>query len=211
MENETSPVPAMGAAEPAWMPWLRAAGRLDPSTWLAMLCVVIGWFFMNTLVVSIGPINHAFRFFDMLAIIDNPMQLFVGIKPVHYFEVTLFTLLCAGALCAPVMPYVRGDRTSWLAYLVPLLLTVVAYLWLYVRTSGDFFATPADAGTLSSDVIRFANDLLHRGSEPIARRVAIGAGSYVSIAGGAALAIRGILGYRRQTPAPREPLTTGTA
>jgi hypothetical protein len=129
---------------------------------------------------------------------------------VHYFEVTLFTLVCAAALCAPVMPYVRNDRTSWLAYLLPLLLMVVADLWLYVRTSGDFFATPAEAGTLSSDVIHFANDLLHRGTEPIARRVTIGAGSYLAIGGGVFLAIRGIRGYRRQTPAPREPLTTGT-
>jgi hypothetical protein len=210
MQNETSSVPAAAAPEPVWMPWLRAASHLDPTTWLAMLCIVIGWFLLNTLAVSLGPINHAFRFYDMLAIIDNPMQLFVGIKPVHYFEVTLFTLVCAGALCAPVMPYVRNDRTSWLAYLVPLLLMVVADLWLYVRTSGDFFATPAEAGTLSSDVIHFANDLLHRGSEPIARRVTIGAGSYLAIVGGVVLAIRGIRGYRGQIPAPREPLTTGT-
>jgi hypothetical protein len=211
MENETSPRPPIGAPEPVWMPWLRAAGRLDPTTWLALLCIVVGWFFMNTLAVSLGPINHTFRFFDMLAIIDNPLQLFTGLKPVHYIEVTIFTLLCIGALCAPAMPYVREDRTSWLAYLVPLLLMIVAYLWLYVRTSGDFFATPADAGTLSSDVIRFTNDLLHLGTQPVARRVTIGAGSYVSIVGGVALAVRGIRGYRGQTPAPREPLTSGTA
>jgi hypothetical protein len=204
MENETSPAPAVAVPQAAWLPWVRAASRLDAVTWLAILCIVVGWFFLETLAVSVGPVKHAVRFYDMLAVIDNPLQLFVGIDHAHYFEVVLFTIVCLGAACAPLVPFVRNDRTSWLAYLVPLALVVVADLWLYVRTSGDFFATPADAGTLSSDVIRFTNDLLHRGSEPLARRVSIGAGSYVAIIGGIFLALRGIRGLR-EPPPPQKP------
>jgi hypothetical protein len=201
MQKETSPTPAVpapaaSALQPAWLPWLRAAGRLDALTWLALICIVIGWFLLDTLVVTAGPARHAVRFYEIAALIHNPMQLFVGIQGSHVLEVIVFALVCVAALATPLAPYLRNARAAWLAYLVPLLLMLVCGAWLYARTSGDFVDTPADAGALASDVLRFANDLLHRGSAPIVRHVSVGAGSYLALIGCLFLAFNGMRHYR---------------
>jgi hypothetical protein len=200
MEDQASPVPAVPAAQSAWIPWVRAAGQLDALTWLALACIVMGWFFLDTLSVAVGPVKHAARFYDMAALIDNPLQLFLGIDRSHLLEVIAFTLLCLATLCTPLAPYLSRARTAWLAYPAPLGLMVVCGAWLYARTSGDFFDTPATAAGLTSDVFRLANDLLHRGSQPVARAVSIGAGSYLALLGSVFLTLRGLRGYREQPP-----------
>ncbi len=196
MQNETSPASTVREVPSAWLPWVRAASRLDALTWLALTCILMGWFFLDTLAVAVGPVKHTVRFYELAALIDSPIQLLVGIDRSHVLEVIALALMCIGALCTPLAPYLSNARSAWLACVAPLALMVVCGMWLYARTSGDLFATPATAGTLASDVFRLANDLLHRGSEPVARRVTIGAGSYLALAGSLFLAYRGIRRYR---------------
>jgi hypothetical protein len=208
MQNETSARTvassdqqgAPGAAAPRGTPnrWLEAASRLNGITWLALICLAAGWFYLDTLVVTAGPWRRAVHFYDLAAIIANPMQLFLGINHAHLPEVIILTLVCLGVLCTPLAPYLSRSREAWLAYLAPLALMLICGGWLYARTSGDFFTTAADTGTLTSDVVRFANDLFHRGSQPIARRVSLGAGSYVAIIGCLFLAYYGIRRYRER-------------
>jgi hypothetical protein len=196
MTNETSSGSSVSTTESARNPWLRAVGRLDPLTWLALVCIIAGWFFLDTLVVSAGPWRRAVHFYELAAIIANPMRLFLGIDRAQLPAVIAFTLLCLGALCLPLAPFLSRIREAWLAYLVPLALMLICGAWLYARTSGDFFNTAADSGSLTSDVVRFANDLFHRASQPVARRVSIGAGSYVALIGCLFLTWYGIRRYR---------------
>jgi hypothetical protein len=207
MANETSAGPSVSAGEPAVNVWLRAVGRLDPLTWLALVCIVAGWFFFDTLVASAGPWRRAVHFYELAAIIANPVRLFFGIDRSQLPAVIGFTVLCLAVLCLPLAPFLSRVREAWLAYLVPLALMLVCGAWLYARTSGDFFNTAADTGTLTSDVVRFANDLFHRASQPVARRVSIGAGSYVAFIGCVFLAWYGVRRYR-QPPQVNSPVTS---
>jgi hypothetical protein len=198
MQNETSVRPAVRAPEPTANIWAYAVSRLEPLTWLALICIVAGWFFLDTLVVTAGPWRRAVHFYEVAAIVANPMRLFVGINQEQLPAIIAFGVLCLGVLCTPLTPFLTRVRAAWLAYVTPLALMLVCGAWLYARTSGDFFTTAADTGTLTSDVVRFANDLFHRATQPVARRVSIGAGSYVAVIGCLFLAYYGIRRYHER-------------
>jgi hypothetical protein len=74
---------------------------------------------------------------------------------------------------------------------------VISGALLYAKTSGDFFAAPGDAGSLGGNVIRFANDLAHRGSGLLAEHISLGFGGYLAFAGCVVLAMRGLKQLRR--------------
>ncbi len=168
----------------------RAVGETDASTKLAVICVVFGWFFMNTLIVSLGSLDHGVRFFDMGAILANPMRLFFGVDaPLQRGSFGLICLLCAAA---PLAPFIWPARSAWLAYLAPLALMLLCAVILYSRTSGEYFVAPSHAGADGNSVIRFANDFVHRGRGLVSRHVAVGAGGYLALIGSAVLAVQGI-------------------
>jgi hypothetical protein len=174
--------------------WLQAIASMAATSKLAVICVFFGWFFMNTLVVSLGSLQHGVRFFEMSALIADPTRLFFdGDAP---FQRSLFGLLCLLCLAATVLPYWVRHRQTWLAYLAPLLLMVATMLTLYWRTSGQWFASPDDAKSLTSNIVHFANDLVHRGADLVARHVAVGAGSYLALIGAVVLFVQGVRGYR---------------
>jgi hypothetical protein len=174
----------------------RGLAALGASSKLAIVCVLFGWFFMNTFVVTLGSLAHGVRFFDMSAVIADPTRLFFGgDTPFHR---TFFGLICLACLVAPLAPHVTSTRSAEFGYLAPLALILVCGVLLYWRTSGELFASPGDAKSLSGSLIHFANDLVHRGSDLVSRHVSIGAGSYLSLIGGTVLAVQGVrrLRYR---------------
>jgi hypothetical protein len=175
---------------------LRAIAELDASTKLAMVCLVFGWFFMNTLVVSLGSLDHGVRFFDMGAVIADPTRLFFGVDT--SLQRILFGLVCLVCVMAPLAPALAKRRSAWLVYLAPLVLIVVCGGILYWRTSGDFFTAPSDANSINGSLLRFANDLVRRGSGMVSRHVSIGAGGYLALIGGVVLALQGVRRFRQQ-------------
>jgi hypothetical protein len=174
------------------------SNHVDRVRLFAMLCLLIGWFFLDTLVVSLGSLRHGVRFFDISSAIADPTRIFFGVD--GYLQRILFGFLCAACLLSPLLPQWRPSRGAWLASLAPLGLMVVCGALLYSKTSAEFFSTPADAHTLGSGVIRLANDLVHRGSGLVARHVSIGAGGYVAFGGSLLAAVQGVSQFRRQSP-----------
>ena len=174
--------------------FLRAITRLDLSTHLAMVCVLFGWFFMNTLVVSLGSLEHGVRFFDISAVIGDPTRLFFGVdSPAQRI---LFGLLCILCILAPVAPQLSTRRPVWLLSTAPLALIVLCGLLLYSRTSGEFFAAANDANSMSGHLVNFANDIARRGSNLVARHLSIGAGGYLALIGSVVLAVQGVRRFR---------------
>jgi hypothetical protein len=173
---------------------IRALRGLPSSTKLAMVCVVFGWYFTNTLVVTLGSLEHGVRFFDMSAVIADPMRLFFGVET--SLQRILFGLLCLAAVLAPVAPPLSKGAGPWLAYLAPFVLILVCGVALYSRTSGEFFASPAEAKSVAGSLIHFANDLARRGTGLVSRHIAVGGGAYLALIGSLVLVVQGVRGYR---------------
>src|SRR5450631_497646 len=93
----------------------QAFAQIEPVNKLALLFILVGWFFTNTLVVSLGSLRHGVRFFDMAAVIADPARLFFGVNP--SFERVLFGLICLGCVGVPLMAHFMKQRIAWLAYL----------------------------------------------------------------------------------------------
>jgi hypothetical protein len=174
---------------------MSAAAEMELTAKFALLCVFIAWFFLDTLVVSVGSIKHGVRFFDSGAIIADPTRMFFSIDTT--FSVLLFTLVCLACVLAPLAPHLWRSRAAWLGYFAPLLLILVCGLLLYSKTSGEILATPADVNGLKGSVLSLANKILQRGSDLVSRHVAVGVGGYVATLGSLVLAY---FGTRRLFP-----------
>ena len=167
----------------------RAARQIELADKIAILCVFLGWFLLNTLVVTLGSLQHGVRFYDISAAIADPSRLFFGLHgSAHRI---LFGLLCVACLLAPVLPHFRRGRFLWIAYVVPLVLMATSGIWLYVRASGEFIAVPSGAIQTGENLVQLANDLVHHGSTLVARHVAIGAGGYLAAIASVVLGLRG--------------------
>jgi hypothetical protein len=172
-----------------------APQQIDGVTLAAMLAILIGWFFADTLVVSMGSLQHGVRFFDISSAIANPMKIFFRVDSA--FQRVMFGATCLVCLLAPLLPHRRRSRWAWAAYLAPLTLMLISAALLYSRTSGEFLASSADPNSLGGNVIRFANNLVHQGGGLISRHISIGPGGYLAFAGSVVLALRGTRHFRR--------------
>jgi hypothetical protein len=170
--------------------------KLDTASLIPLFSIFLGWFFLNTLAVTLGSLQHGVRFFDLPAVIADPTRMFFAIE--RTARTYLFGALCLFCLLLPFAVALCRERWTWFAYCAPLALMLICGTWLYERSSGEFFAMPADAASVSGNLIRFANGLVHRGSGVVARHVTVGVGGYLAFAGSVLLAVMGVRGYRRQ-------------
>jgi hypothetical protein len=178
----------------------RAAARMDGLSLLALLALFIGWFFLDTLVASLGSLQHGLRFFDISAAIADPTRIFFGVD--GSLRRIFFGGVCVACLLAPLVPHWRSHRLAWAAYLAPLALMTFCGVLLYAKSSGDFFPAPSDAGSLGTSVMRFANDMVNRGTGLVSKHISVGAGGYLAFAGALLLAIQGARHFRRHDRPP---------
>jgi hypothetical protein len=170
--------------------------KLDTASLITLFSIFLGWFFIDTLVVTLGSLQHGVRFFDLPVVIADPTRMFFAIEKTA--RTYLFVALCLFSLLLPFAVVLRRERWIWVAYGAPLALMLICGSLLYARSSGEFFAIPTDTASVSGNLIRFANGLVHRGSGVVARHVTVGVGGYLAFAGCVLLAALGLRGYRRQ-------------
>ena len=174
---------------------LKAAGQIELASKIAIVCVFFGWFLVDTLVVTLGSLQHGVRFFDISAVIADPSRMFFGLQGSAHR--VFFIPLCLVCITAPLLPHFsRNSRVLWLTYIAPLTLMLICGALLVVRTSGEFIAAPSNAGRVAGNLVQFANDLVHHGSDLVARHVSIGIGGYLALAAGIVLALRGVRRFR---------------
>jgi hypothetical protein len=173
----------------------RAAGRLETSSKWAIVCIVVGWFFTDTLVTSLASLHRGIRFFYLPAVIADPTRMFFGVD--YSMQSALFSLVCLACVLAPVAAHLSTHRFARFGYLAPLILMGLCGAILYSKTSGDFFAAPSDNG-IGTSVVHLANRLVARGSDLASRHVTIGVGGYLAAIASAVLAVQGIRGYFEQ-------------
>ena len=173
---------------------LKAAGQIELASKIAIVCVFFGWFLVDTLVVTLGSLQHGVRFFDISAVIADPSRMFFGLQgSVHR---VFFIPLCIVCLFAPLLPHLGRTRALWLSYVAPLALMLICAVLLLWRTSGEFIAAPSNAGRAAGNIIQFANDLVHHGGDLVARHVSIGIGGYLALIACIVLALRGVRRFR---------------
>jgi hypothetical protein len=170
--------------------------KLDTASLIALFSIFLGWFFIETLAVTLGTLVHGVRFFDLPAVIADPTRMFFAIETTA--RTYLFGALCLFCLLLPFVVVLRRERWTWFTYCAPLALMLICSTLLYARSSGEFFTVPADTASVSSNLIRFANGLVHRGSGVVARHVTVGVGGYLAFTGSVLLAAMGVRGYRKQ-------------
>jgi hypothetical protein len=49
--------------------------QVDRQTWLAVVCLAVGWFFLATLVTTIRSVQQKYHFFYMMTVMLNPATL----------------------------------------------------------------------------------------------------------------------------------------
>ncbi|HEV7613611.1 MAG TPA: hypothetical protein VGO37_17155 [Steroidobacteraceae bacterium] len=168
---------------------VNAAIQMDGISLAAMLAIFIGWFFVDTLVVTLGSLHRGVRFFDISAAIADPTRIFFGVD--DSLQRVFFALICLICLLAPLWPHWRRSRLAWASYLAPLALMLLCGTLLYAKTSSEFFPAHG-AASPASGVIRFANDLINHASGLVSRHISIGVGGYLAFAGSVALAALGL-------------------
>jgi hypothetical protein len=184
----------------------RAAARIDRTSLWALLALFVGWFFMDTLVASLGSLRHGLRFFDISAAIADPTRIFFGVD--GSLRRIMFGGICIACLLAPLVPHWRSHRLAWIAYLAPLALMIFCGVLLYAKSSGDFFPAPSDAGSLTRSVMRFANDMVNRGTGLVSKHISVGAGGYLAFAGALMLAIQGTRHFHGHGATVTSPATS---
>src|ERR1700689_1498992 len=134
---------------------LKAAAQIELASKIALVCVFFGWFLVDTLVVTLGSLQHGVRFFDMSAVIADPSRMIFGTpRPVPR---TFFIPLCIVCLFAPLLPHFRRIAALRLCYAAPLVLMVICGVLLFWRTSGAFIVAASNAGRVGGNLVQFAN------------------------------------------------------
>jgi hypothetical protein len=183
--NLQTAAPPTGAAR-----LLKAGLEIEPASKIALACIFFGWFLLDSLVVTLGSLQHGVRFFDLSAVIADPARMFFGVQ--GSLHRVFFIPVCLVCVAAPLAPHYRRVRALWLSYSAPLALMVVCGILLFSRTSGEFIAVPSNAHRIGGNLIQFANDLVHHGSDLVARHVSIGIGAYLALAASLVLAWQGV-------------------
>ena len=176
--------------------------QVDRQTWIAVVCLVVGWFFMATVVTTLGPIKQKYHFFDMLTVMLNPAWLLYGMGSSRPLEGIAFGLLSLGVLILPIVPFVVPKRSAWLLCLAPLVLMLLCGYELYEKTAGDYFAATQRAGSFARALVHFGNTVAVGAGNMAARHISVGLGAYLSLLASIYLAVKGLRTFRVGAPAP---------
>jgi hypothetical protein len=162
--------------------------------YLAMLAqglIFIGWFVLITLKTTLGSAAFEFHFYEVAAIIANPLRL-TGIGGSAGFITIPFALLCLTLVLAPIVPAVGSSRFAPVIRLAPLALMLVCGAILFHQTQQDTFSAGQNADRITTSVVNLANTLTRRTGQIVARRISLGAGSWLAVAGAVLLAYTGM-------------------
>ncbi len=173
------------------------SARLDWAVLLALACVVCGWFLMASLITDLGVMQLQFRFYNVLTLMHSPGAIATGAYGGRAtLDAWLFGTLCGLAVLAALAPLVSRRKVAWLGCVAPFALMALCGAILYHGLSQDLIADNGSLGETGSRFIHFANSLVSKVGNAVARQVHVGAGGYLSLAASAFLAIKGLRAYQ---------------
>jgi hypothetical protein len=147
--------------------------------------IFIGWFVLDALKTTLGSVGFHFHFYEVAAIIANPLRLELGIGDGAGIITIPFSILCLALVVAPA---VVPSRYATAARVAPLALMLVCGALLYHIAQQDTFAAAGNAGGFTSSLVQLANVISRHTGDLIAQHISLGAGSWVASAGALLLA-----------------------
>jgi hypothetical protein len=175
-----------------------ASYRLDWTVLLGVAGVVIGWFFLSSLITDLGALQLQFYFYNVLTLMHAPARITLGpYGDGATLDAWLFGTVCVAAVLAALAPVVSRRKIAWLGCLAPFALMALTGIILYHALSQDLIDNNGMLGDTGLRLSRFANELANKVSGAITRRVHVGLGGYLSMAASAYLAYKGLRGYQR--------------
>jgi len=174
--------------------------KIDSLTWLAVACVLLGWFILNTLVATFGPVVHTARFYDLPVVMHDPRWLVNGVEEAFPMAKAAFGFVCLAAVSAPLLARLGAPRVPYLLSAAPFLLMLLCGIVLYVKSSSIQIDATAGLGRIGGYLAKWANGAANWSGDVVARHIAIGAGGYLSFLASGFLAVRGVVRPRQTVP-----------
>lgn len=171
--------------------------QLQPAEVIALGCIFVGWFGMNTLVTEVGSLQQNFHFYNVWTVLRDPARLATGLTGGDRAASIAFGVVCFATLAAVLLPLRIRQRRAWLTFIAPLVLMILCAGILHHATSEDLLADDGRLGSTGSHLIQFANSLVNHASEAFARHISIGLGAYLSFLASLFLAWKGLTRYFR--------------
>ena len=165
--------------------------RIDGLSWLAMACIAVGWFGLDTLVATFGPVRHTAHFYDLPAVMLDPPRFLIGPAESLSAGRFVFGLLCVAVIALPVLPRLGVSPARWLLISAPLLWMALCGIVLYVKTATAHIAAPERMGRLGGYLASWANGAMDWSGDVVARHIALGPGAYLALIGATWLAYKG--------------------
>jgi hypothetical protein len=181
--------------------------RIDIPTWIALACLLLGWFSLNTVVATLGPIQHGARFFDLAVAMRNPGALFTGVAGDRSVGTVIFGAFCLGIAALPLYARLATVRYPRLLSCAPLLLILLCCIVLYVKASTTHLQATGSMGRVGDYLARWYNSASDWAGDLAVRHIAIGLGGYLSFYASIWLALAGLRDFRVLAP----PQGTDTA
>jgi hypothetical protein len=175
--------------------------KIDSPTWIALACVLLGWFGLNTLVATFGPVVHVAHFYDLPVVMQDPRWLVTGVEDGFPLARLAFGFVCLVAVSAPLLPRLGYPRVPYLLSAAPFLLMLLCGIVLYVKSSSTHIEAGAGLGRWGGYLAKWANGATSWGTDVVARHIQIGAGGYLAFIASGYLAVRGILRPRQAAAA----------
>jgi hypothetical protein len=147
--------------------------------------IFIGWFVLDALKTTLGSVGFEFHFYEMAAIIANPVRLEIGIGDGAGIITIPFSILCLALVIAPTFV---PNRYATAARFAPLALMLVCGGILYHIAQQDFFIAPRNASDITNSLVQLANSITGHIGDLVARHIGVGIGSWVASAGALLLA-----------------------
>lgn len=171
--------------------------KIDGITWVAVACLALGWFWLNTLVATFGPIQHTVHFYDLPLVMRDPRWLLTGVTDAYPLIRMMFGLVCLVVITVPLLPRLGFPHVPYLLSSAPLLLMLLCGIVLYVKSSTAQIEATGALGPIGGYVAKWVNGTTRWTGDVVARHIAIGAGGYLSFAASGVLAVRGVIKPRQ--------------
>ncbi len=170
-----------------------------------MACIVVGWFGLDTLIATFGPVRHSAHFYDLPAILLDPRRLLFGPDVGFSAGSFAFGLLSLAMIVLSVLPRLGVPRARWLLILAPLLWMTLCGIVLYVKASSAHISAPEQMGRMGGYLASWANGAMRWTGDVAARHITIGPGAYLAFAASCWLALKGASGLRESDTVPAVP------